>query len=132
MKRAIWILVGMVVIGSAIALLRWRSSDHGSTPPATPVAMEKRDALTEGGADPASAAAARERDQRELDELATDLRAVSATDAETNEVVAAMKELQDGRRKLFDDLAAKRINAEQVSNGLHQLRAHMRARIGST
>lgn len=115
-----------IAIVAAIALgVWWWRDGHGQSTPATSTSAER----PVGPSAVASQPPPQARDQRELDDVAQIVRDLALSDEAAAEVTAAMKELQDGRRKLFDDLAAKKINAEQVSRGLHELRARMHVRI---
>jgi hypothetical protein len=126
MKAWIWAAVVVVVGGVAFAIWRWRepasvppigmTSGSGSTP--EPV-------RTDPELDPVSA----DHERRETESLVSIARELALTDVESGAVLASQQELQVARRKLFDDLAAKRITTEQVSKGLHELRARMHERI---
>jgi hypothetical protein len=125
MKRVAWLVVIAIVMGAALVVWRRHGTVSESAEPAKP-------SSTAPTATAAQELPALDHEQRETDSVTKLTQQLALSETETSDVLASLKELQDGRRKLFDDLAAKRITTDDVSAGLHQLRAHMRDRIEAT
>ena len=132
MKRAVPIAVIVVAAAAVMVfLLSGRRSDQDRSDPATGGSSSTSAPRPAPTPTPsiASDSVSADHEQRERESLAAIAQDLSLSDPEKREVEAGLNDLQIGRRKLFEDLAARRINNEQVSRGLHELRAHMYLRI---
>jgi len=123
-KRTAWLVAIVVVVVIAIGAFAWQR--HRAATPAAPVTatptMPRIRVLP-----PAPDQQTADHEQQEMADANTIAGDLRLADKDRAALLAALADLQLGRRALFADLAAKKITTEQVSSGLHDLRTKLRS-----
>ena len=122
MKRTAWLVGIVVVVVIAIGAFAWQR--HRAATPAPSVTATPPRVRVLPPAPDQQTADHEQQETADANKIASDLQLV---DHDRAALLAALADLQQGRRALFADLAAKKITTDQVSAGLHDLRTKLRS-----
>jgi hypothetical protein len=120
-----WVVVSVIVVALGVGTYLLYAQKEPATQQQREAAVASDASQTVVGPTPdlPAVSAQQEQDERHVIEAAA--KDLALSDAETTRVLGHLAVMQEGRRKLFSDLAARSITVEAVSKQLRELREAM-------
>jgi flagellar basal body-associated protein FliL len=129
MRRTVVLVVLLVVVAVGGGIYWWQTRDSAdgaaAKPTTTTGSAEQRTAPVE--LSPAAQQVTEKQEQDERARLVAIATELELTTQQSDRLVSLLGEMQNGRRALFADLAARKLPVEQVSQQLRDLREAMHA-----
>ena len=130
MRRTVVLVIVLVVVALGGGIYWWQTRDSadGATAAKTATTAGSADKrTTEAELSPAAQQVTEKQEQEERAQLAAIATELKLTTQQSDRLVSLLGEMQNGRRALFADLAARKLPVEQVSQHLRDLREAMHA-----